>query len=158
MAGFLPQVDKLQSLLKDEMSFKDKLEMAKMGKSRQLAEVYLPALSKAKSVEEAAQIQQSLISEAAKYGIEDILPKAKESFDTKKTQLDKRDKIRQGILSVQAVVDQYGDNTMYNPFKNSWTSVKEFANEWIANRGGIENVYDLSKEFSDIIKIGRAHV
>lgn len=151
MAGFLPQVDKLQALLKDEMSFKDKLEMAKMGKSRQLAEMYLPALSNAKSVEEAAQIQQSLISEAARYGIEDILPKAKESFDTKKTQLDKRDKMRQGILSVQAVVDQYGDNTMYNPFKNSWTSVKEFANEWIANRGGIENVYDLSKEFSDII-------
>ena len=140
MAGFLPQVDKLQALLKDEMSFKNKLEMAKMGKSRQLAEVYLPALSKAKNVNEVTEIQQALITEAAKYGIDDILPKVNSVFEGKKYQLTEKDKEEKLKAKYNTLLGTYGHVNMYNNYRGSNTTGIQFMNDWFeySSKQGID--------------------
>jgi len=152
MASFLPNLDGLQKILKSDTTFKEKLEMAKMGKSRQLAEQYLPALMQAKTLKEATLIQQAVTAEAAKYGLDDLTSKINPMYNSKKDTLEQEEKVQKGKYGLQGIIDQYGDNEMYNPFENKWTSVSQFATKWIKERGGIENAWMAKDELKDIVE------
>ena len=156
MAGFLPQVDKLQSLLKDEMSFKDKLEMAKMGKSRQLAEVYLPALSNAKNLKEATDIQQSLMTEAAKYGIDDIIPKLSPMYQAKKDLFSYEENVKKGQGQIESLYRTYAGSIMKDPSNpdRGLITGKDYIESWVKSQGGLTSpeVYLNAQELESSIK------
>lgn len=130
MAGFLPNLDGLQKILKSDTTFKEKLEMAKMGKSRQLAEMYLPALMNAKSFEEAQQIQGMVTTEAAKYGLDDLTAKINPMFDTKVKEFDKQEKTQRAEGKYKSLITSYGNSEVYNHFKDQVTTGAQFVSDW----------------------------
>lgn len=151
MAGFLPSIEGLQKLLQKD-DFKDKLEMAKMFKSQQVAQKYLPLLAEAKTSEEAAKIHQYGLAEAAQFGLNDLSPMLNSALSNKRDQLGDQEKKSKGLIGIQSTIDQYADNEMYNPFTKSWTTVSEFSDQWIGTRGQDPNVWMAKDEFKDIIE------
>lgn len=151
MAGFLPSIEGLQKLLQKD-DFKDKLEMAKMFKSQQVAQKYLPLLAEAKTSEEAAKIHQYGLAEAAQFGLNDLSPMLNSALSSKRDQLGDQEKKSKGLIGIQSTIDQYADNEMYNPFTKSWTTVGEFSDQWIGTRGQDPNVWMAKDEFKDIIE------
>ena len=137
MAGFLPQVDKLQALLKDEMSFKDKLEMARMGKSRQLAENYLPMLANSQNLEEATQIQQAIIADAAKYGVKDLVPELSKMYDAKVNLFKERQEIQKAEGDIRSLFNTYAGYKMKNPLNPEGPTilVGDYINKWKEAQG-----------------------
>lgn len=156
MASFLPNLDGLQKILKSEMTFKEKLETAKMGKSRQLAEQYLPALMEAKNLKEAAKIQQAITAEAARYGLDDLTEKIKPMFDSKMKEFDQEEKIQKGQGKLESLYRTYGGSIMKDPTNPDRGLMlgKDYIESWVKNQGGINAIgaYTNADELESSIK------
>jgi len=130
MASFLPNLDGLQKILKSDTTFKEKLEMAKMGKSRQLAEQYLPILSQAKNIDEATEIQQALITEAAKYELGDLASRVGNMYEAKKYQLSEKKENEKAKAKFNTLVGTYANVNIFNQYRKQNTNGIQFMNDW----------------------------
>lgn len=155
MASFLPNLDGLQKILKSEMTFKEKLETAKMGKSRQLAEQYLPALREAKTFEEAQAIQGAITAEAAKYGLDDLTSKINPMFDAKLKEFDKQEKVQKGQGKIGSLFQTYSGYKMKFPHDpTKLVDVGTYINAWVKGQGGMDSIgaYTNADELESAIK------
>lgn len=138
MAGFLPSVDKLQKLL--ESDFDKQLELMKMGKSKQVAEKYMPLIANARNAEEASYYHQLALGEAGKFGLNTLAPMINESYGSKKDQISEREKIKKGQGKMESIYRTYAGSIMKDPFNpdQGLTTGKDYIESWVKNQGGID--------------------
>ena len=155
MAGFLPNLDGLQKILKSDTTFKEKLEMAKMGKSRQIAEMYLPALLNAKTFNEARNIQGLVTTEAAKYGLDDLTAKINPIFDAKVDEFRETEKVVKGQGKIGSLFQTYSGYKMKNPSDpTKLVNAGTYINAWVQGQGGLDSIaaYANADELENAIK------
>lgn len=138
MAGFLPSVDKLQKLL--ESDFDKQLELMKMGKSKQVAEKYMPLIANARNAEEASYYHQLALGETGKFGLNTLAPMINESYGSKKDQISEREKIKKGQGKMESIYRTYAGSIMKDPFNPDQGLItgKDYIESWVKNQGGID--------------------
>lgn len=129
MAGFLPQVDRLQKLLAND--FDKQFELAKAVKSKQVAETYMPLIANSKTTDEAVKMHQMALTEAGRYGLNSLTPVLNESFSSKKYQITENEKDMTAKAKFNTLLGSYANVNMFNNFRGQNTSGAEFLNDWI---------------------------